>query len=92
MRTVTDIFSRDGELLARVTPDCTDAGIEPYDDGLYVGEIQTWTDCAGTPSRVYLIAAEPEGGEFVVGVVAQVASEADLEALDQIIATFKVIG
>jgi serine protease Do len=80
------------DMLARVTPECTDAGTEPYDDGLYVGQIQTWTDCAGTPSRVYVIAAAPEGQEFVVGVVSQVASQADLDALDQIIATFKVTG
>jgi hypothetical protein len=41
---------------------------------------------------VYVIAAAPEGQEFVVGVVSQVASQADLDALDQIIATFKVTG
>jgi serine protease Do len=80
------------ELLDLVTPECTDAGRQPYDDGLYVGELQSWTQCEGTAAETVVIAAEPEGGEFIVRVIAQVATQADLEALEQIVATFKVTG
>jgi hypothetical protein len=80
------------ELLDLVTPECTEGERQPYDDGLYVGEIQVWTQCEGTAAETYVIAAEPEGGEFIVRVIAQVATQADLEALDQIVATFKVTG
>jgi serine protease Do len=80
------------DLLDQVAPECTDAGRQPYDDGLYVGEIHTWTQCEGTAAETYVIAAEPAGGEFIVRVIAQVASQADLDALDQIVATFKVTG
>jgi serine protease Do len=78
-------------LLDTVEPSCTDAGREPYDDGLYVGEIQYWTECDGTASEVVVIAAEPEGKEFLVQVIAQVATEADLEALNHVIDTFRVL-
>jgi serine protease Do len=80
------------DLLDQITPECTDGGRQAYDDGLYVGEIQVWTQCEGTASETYVIAAEPEGGEFIVRVVAQIATQADFEALDQIVATFKVTG
>jgi serine protease Do len=78
------------ELLDGIQPTCTDNGREPYDDGLYVGEVQYWTACDGTAAEVVVIAAEPEGKEFIVRVIAQLATQADLEALDQIVQTFRV--
>jgi hypothetical protein len=79
-----------GELLGTVEPACTDAGVEPYDDGLYVGQAQYWTQCDGVPAEVVVIAAAPAGKEYAIRVIAQVATQADLEALNEIVATFEV--
>ncbi|MCZ7527296.1 MAG: S1C family serine protease [Acidimicrobiia bacterium] len=71
--------------------DCTSAGREPYDDGLYTGELEVWQDCGGTGTQVVTIAAQPAGGEFIMAVFVQIVSDADLEALDHIIQTFRVL-
>lgn len=79
-------------LLDAVGPsaECTSAGREPYDDGLYTGEMELWQSCGGTGTQVVTIAAEPAGGEFIAVLFVQIVSEADLEALDRIIQTFRV--
>jgi hypothetical protein len=46
---------------------------------------------AGTGARLVTIAAEPEGKEFIVVLFVQLVSQADGEALDEIIATFRVL-
>jgi serine protease Do len=71
--------------------ECRSAGRERYDDGLYIGELEVWEQCAGTGARVVTIAAEPEGKEFVALLFVQLVSQADGEALDEIIATFRVL-
>ena len=70
---------------------CTDTGIEDYDDGLYTGKLQVWTDCGGTGALLAVIAAGPPTGEFSVRVVVQALTEADLEALDRIVQSFRVV-
>ena len=69
---------------------CTDAGREAYDDGLYSGVVQYLSACGGSQASAVYIAAMPADGSFVVLVQVQLASDADLAALDQIIATFTV--
>jgi serine protease Do len=69
---------------------CTDAGREAYDDGLYTGYVQYLSNCGGTAASSVYIAASPADGSFVALVQVQLVSQADLEALDQIIATFMV--
>lgn len=69
---------------------CTDSGREPYDDGLYTGYVQYLSACGGTQASAVYIAASPADGSFVVLVQVQLVSDADLAALDQIIATFMV--
>lgn len=69
---------------------CTDGGREPYDDGLYTGQIQYFTNCGGTGAASAFIVAEPAGGSFVALVQVQMVTDADIAALDEIIATFTV--
>lgn len=73
------------------TGDCESTGPEPYEDALYTGQIEYWVNCVGSGGAVVVIAASPPGGEFTVRVVVQMVSDADAEALDQIIATFRVV-
>ena len=69
--------------------DCFDAGIEEYDDGVYVGYTRLWTDCPDD-SAILVLAALPESQRFIVRLEAQVVSDADLDALDRILSTFYV--
>ncbi len=69
---------------------CTDAGREPYEDQLYSGQIQYYSDCGGTGSAVVLIAAQPPDAQFTALVIVQLATEADAAVLDQVIQTFVV--
>jgi hypothetical protein len=81
------------ELLAEFAPDegeCTDAGIQDYGDELYTGRFQEFTDCDGTGTVFVTVAAVPPDNSFTAVVVMQLVSDADLEVLDQVIATFTV--
>ena len=81
------------ETLAEFAPaegECTDAGIEDYDDGVYTGRFQTFTDCDGTGTVYVTVAAVPADNSFTAIVVMQLVSDADLEVLDQVFATFTV--
>ncbi|MCB0970433.1 MAG: serine protease [Acidimicrobiales bacterium] len=69
---------------------CTDEGREDYSDQLYVGRIQYYSDCGGTGAVAVAIVAGPEDGSFKAAVLMQIVSQADLEALDQVIDTFVV--
>jgi hypothetical protein len=81
------------ELLAEFAPaagECTDAGIEDYDDSVYTGRYQTFTDCSETSTVYVTVAAIPPDNSFTAVVVMQLVSEADLAVLDQVFATFTV--
>lgn len=69
---------------------CTPLEIQDYDDGLYTGKWQIWDQCGGIDTAMAVIVAEPPGQEFVVYVQVQLASEADLDALDKVIETFRI--
>ena len=70
---------------------CTSASVDPYDDGLYAGSLELWTDCFGTVTgEVAVIAASPADASFVVGMSVHLVSSADFEALDEILATYFV--
>jgi serine protease Do len=69
---------------------CTDAGREDYDDGLYTGQTQYFTDCGGSGAAAAYIVATPADESFVSLVEVQMVSDADFAALDEIIATFMV--
>jgi serine protease Do len=70
---------------------CPEAtGQEEYDDGLYTGTYELLNGCDGGSASFAGIVASPEGGEFTVFVGVQLVVEADFEALDRIIQSFKV--
>ncbi len=78
------------ELGAGAAAACTDAGREPYEDQLYVGEIQFYANCGGGEPAVVLIAAQPPDGQFTAVVILQLATEADAAVLDRVVQTFIV--
>ncbi|HEX4904990.1 MAG TPA: S1C family serine protease [Acidimicrobiales bacterium] len=71
---------------------CTSEGRQPYDDTVYTGFYDYYTGCGGTQTALVNIAASPADGTFLIFVSVQMVDDADLKALDQIIATFQVIG
>jgi hypothetical protein len=79
------------EVFAPLEGECTDAGIVDYDDGVYTGRYQTFTDCGGTSTVYITVAAVPSDDSFTAVVAIAAVSDADLVALDQILATFNVL-
>ena len=66
---------------------CTNGGVNDYDDGLYQGKWQLWTDCPSGATIVSLAVA-PASGNFLIVLQAQILSEADVDALDHAFNTF----
>jgi serine protease Do len=71
---------------------CTDLGIIDYSDPVFTGQYQVWDACGGTPSAIVVLAAIPADGSYTALMIVQIVNEADLAALDQMFATFNVIG
>lgn len=63
----------------------TYGGRMDYDDGMYTGALDVWSDCRGTEAVVVIIAAEPRDGSMLVEVEVQLVSGVDEEALWTII-------
>jgi serine protease Do len=65
-----------------------------YEDALYEGKYDVWTDCGPYDSMVVVLAARPIGNvtDFLMLVEVKILNDADLEALDRIMQTFEVIG
>jgi serine protease Do len=72
--------------------ECQLGGRYEYDDNYYVGYYDLYTDCGDALSSIVNIAAEPEDGSFLVWVVGQVVSDADVDAFSRIVETFQVVG
>lgn len=83
-------FGTPSDALDLLIPDdatCVSDGRSPYDDTLFTGELEAWF--CGSGSVWVGVAANPVGQPdaiIVVGVVA--VTDADLEALDQVLYTF----
>jgi serine protease Do len=82
------------ELLATITSNaaegCTETPPQDYDDGLYTGLIQVFTDCGGTGAVVLAIAAQPADGSFTALAIIQLATEADIAVADKVVETFVI--
>ena len=81
------------DTLAEFAPgagECTDAGIDDYDDSVYTGRYQTFTDCSDSGTVYVTVAAVPPDNSFTAVVVMQLVTDADLAVLDQVFATFTV--
>jgi serine protease Do len=69
---------------------CSYGGREAYEDALYSGVYDVWSECGGTNSMYVVVSASPESQAYIILVGVQVVTEADLAALDQILNTFIV--
>lgn len=62
-----------------------------YDDGLFVGEMDVWSNCGDEGSSFLVISAVPPDDDFIVLVQIVIVSDADWDAADNVIRTFNVI-
>jgi serine protease Do len=86
--TIDDVLATYG-----ASAQCTDGGIEPYDDGAFAGSYQLWTDCNGTDTVYVVLATTPlDGSPYVFATIVQAVTDADLDALDHIFETFNIVG
>lgn len=67
---------------------CIYGGAANYDDGVYRGQFDLWLECGGTPTKIYVLAAEPGDTAAAVIVITQVVTAADEEARQRIWNTF----
>jgi serine protease Do len=80
------------ELLDTIAPtECVSQGRSAYDDGFFVGEYEVFTDCGGTATQYYVVSTTSADGAYGVVVAVQVVSDADLEALDAVLASFNIV-
>ncbi|UOE42673.1 S1C family serine protease [Agromyces larvae] len=66
---------------------CTSTGREPFDDGFHTGVWEIFTGCGGSATYV-VVGATDYAGTYTTIVAAQGISDADLEGIDQVLATF----
>ncbi len=71
---------------------CTYEGRQPYEDQLYSGVYDIFTNCGGTAATYVIVSAAPADGSFIVSVQVQANAERDYEAIDRILSTFVVTG
>jgi serine protease Do len=86
-------YDADGFLdLTTFGNECTLEGRYEYDDGFYVGSYDLFVECGGTGTSIVNIAATPEDGSYMVWVIAQIVTDADVGAFTRIVETFQVVG
>jgi len=70
--------------------DCTNDGTYDYSDSLYEGKYDVWTHCGVNNNMVVVLAARPinDPSGLLMLVEVKITSDADLDALDHILATF----
>jgi serine protease Do len=71
--------------------DCDYDGRYEYEDEVYTGLYDLYFDCGSIGSVIIELTAVPENQEYFTFLVIQAVSDADLDALDQILATFFVL-
>jgi len=71
---------------------CTYDARYDYEDPLYVGAYDLYTECGGEGSTFVVLSAEPADGAYIMLLQVVLVGEADAEALDQILNSFQVIG
>ena len=67
---------------------CTYEGRTPYSDPLYAGLLDTWTDCGGVGAVLFVLGVTPSDGSYLAFLEIQAVEQRDLDAADQILATF----
>lgn len=63
-------------------------------DPYYEGKYDLWEDCGNQDTAMFVLAVRPKNNPtaFLMLLQMQIVSESDLEALDQILLTFDVVG
>jgi serine protease Do len=74
------------------TGECTDLGISDYSDPVFTGQYQVWDACGGTATALVVLAAVPQDSAYMAVMIVQVLTDADIEALDKMFATFNVVA
>ncbi len=69
---------------------CGYDGRYDYSDALYNGAYDLWVDCEGRDTRFVVLAAETPASDVLMLLQIVVVTDADLAALDAILASFKV--
>ncbi len=83
----------DGELATYgFAGDCTDGGVTDYSDPVFTGKYQVWQDCGGTTNDVVTLVAVPADGSYLAVIQAQIATDADLAALQQAFDSFDAVS
>ncbi len=70
--------------------ECDFDGRIEYSDPLYAGAYDKWQNCGGTDNLFITLAAQPASGDVLLVVQVVAVTEADLEALDAVLASFIV--
>ncbi len=78
------------DVLRNNTTDCKYDNRYDYEDQVYRGKYDIFTNCGGTGSVYVVPKSSPQSLLILVEVV--VTKDADLDALDRIMATFDVVG
>jgi len=77
---VLDAFDYSGQ--------CIYEGAEPYEDVLYMGTLELWSDCGGIGTIAVVLAVTPFDGSYMIRMMFQAVDDRDLDAADQALATF----
>ncbi len=83
-------------LILSFRPDCdySPSDRTDYEDSAYEGQYDVFTNCNGTDNVYMVLSARPKENQtaFLLFVLVNIITEPDLNALDQILATFDVVG
>jgi hypothetical protein len=86
-----DVASRLAEF--DLTGRCTADTSATYEDQLYLGRVQNWTNCGTTGARTAVVVAnDKDAGRFVTIVIVTKTAARDDEAQDEIWDSFEVEG
>ena len=70
---------------------CTDGGIAPYNDDVFTGYFQTWTNCGGGATEIITLAASPADSSATVTLLIQLPTP-DATALQTVVSSFNFAG
>lgn len=68
--------------------ECTDAGADLYEDAKFTGIYRVFVDCGGTGAALVVLAATGPAQDAVVLFAAQLITQADIDVLDRLFASF----
>lgn len=74
--------------------DCTYKGRSDYKDSAFEGAYDLFTKCGGAANTLVVLSARPQQNKtsFLVTIMVNMKSDADLNAFDEILRTFDVVG